>query len=96
MNPVRQKALGEEIKYMLDHDLIKRGPSEWSSPVTLQSMPDGKVRFCVDFGKVNAQSQTDTYPFPRVDDSVDKIGASTYITKVDLVKGYWQISLGES
>ena len=41
VNPVRQKALEEEIKYMLDHDLIKRGPSEWSSPVLLQPKPNG-------------------------------------------------------
>ena len=27
VNPVRQKIMEEEIKYMLDHDLIKMGPS---------------------------------------------------------------------
>ena len=95
MNPVRQKALGEKIKCMLDHDLVKRVPSEWSSLVTLQPKPDGKVRFCVDFRKVNVLSKVDTYPLPRVDDSVDKIGAANNITKVYLVKGYWQIPLSE-
>ena len=88
VSPVKQKAMEEEIKYMLHHDLIKRGPSEWSSPVILQPKPDGNVRFCVDFRKVYALSKADAYSLPRVDDSVDKIGATTYITKVDLVKGY--------
>ena len=96
VNPVRQKAMEEEVNYMLDHDLIKRGPSEWSSPVALQPKPDGKVHFCVDLRKVNVLSKAGIYPLPRVDDSVDKIGAATYITKVNLVKGYWQVSLGES
>ena len=45
--------------------------------------------------KVNVLSKTDTYSLPRVDVSVDKICAVTYITKVDLVKGCWQVPLSE-
>ena len=80
---------------MLDHDLIRREPSEWSYPVTSQRKPDGKIRFCVDFRKVNALSKENTYPLPRVNDLVDKIEAATYITKVDLVKEYWQVPLSK-
>ena len=95
LNPIRQEALEKEIDYMLKHDLIKKGYSEWSSPVTLQPKPDGKIRLCVDFRKVNLLSTTDTYPLPRVDDSVDLVGKATFITKFDLVKGYWQVPLTE-
>jgi len=80
---------------MLEKGLIKPGYSEWSSPVTLQPKADGKLRLCVDFRKVNALTKTDAYPLPRVDDSVDKIGAATFITKIDLVKGYWQVPITE-
>lgn len=41
-------------------------------------------------------TRTDTYPLPRVGDSVDKIGVATFITKLDLVKGYWQVPLTDS
>ena len=30
---------------------------------------------------------------PRIDDCIDKIGHSKYITKFDLLKGFWQIPL---
>ena len=30
-----------------------------------------------------------------MDDSIDKIGNSKYITKFDLLKGFWQIPLTE-
>ena len=73
---------------MLDHGLIRRAYSEWSSPVTLQPKPDSKIRLCVDFRKVNALSAMDSYPLPRVDDSVDLVGKEKYITKVDLMRGY--------
>ena len=93
LNPQRQAALDKELKYMIDHGLIKRAYSEWCSPVTLQPKPDGKVRLCVDFRKINALSTTDSYPLPRVDDSVDQVGNARYITKIDLMKGYWQVPL---
>ena len=95
VNPHKQRLLEDELGYMLRHNLIERAYSEWSSPVTLQPKPGGKVRFCVDFRKVNALTKADSYPLPRVDDSVDRIGAATFITKLDLVKGYWQVPLTE-
>ncbi len=52
---------------MLDNGIIKQTYSESNSP----SRPDGQVRFCNDFRKVNSLSKVDTYPLPRVDDSVD-------------------------
>ena len=93
VNPQKQQLLEKELEFMLQHDLVRQAYSEWSSPVTLQPKPDGRVRLCGDFRKVNALSKSDTYPLPRVDDSVDRIGAATYITKVDLMKGYWQVPL---
>ena len=95
LNPLKNQALAAELTYMLDRGLIEKGYSEWSSPVTLQPKPDGKIRFCIDFRKVNSLSKSDNYPLPRVDDSVDLIGAATFITKIDLVKGYWQVPLTE-
>ena len=95
VNPMKQALVEKELEYMLEHGLITRTYSQWSSPVTLQPKPDGKVRFCIDFRRVNALTKVDTYPLPRVDDSVDRIGSATFITKVDLVKGYWQVPLTE-
>ncbi len=30
---------------------------------------------------------------PRFDDLIDLLGKTTYITTLDLVKGYWQVTL---
>ena len=40
--------------------------------------------------KVNA---VDSYPIPRVEDCTDRIGCVKYVTKLDLLKGYWQVPL---
>ena len=95
MNPTKQKYLKEEIQYLLDNDFIEPSQSEWSSPCILVPKPDGSYRMCTDYRKVNNLSKTDTFPIPRMDDCIDKIGNSKYITKFDLLKGFWQIPLTE-
>ena len=95
MNPTKQKYLKEEIQYLLDNDFIEPSKSEWSSPCILVTKPDGTYRMCTDYRKVNNLSKTDTFPSPRMDDCIDKTGNSKYITKFDLLKGFWQIPLKE-
>ena len=55
--------------------------------------PDGSVRFCVDYRRVNAVSKFDAYPMPRIDELVDRLGMATYYTTLDCTKRYWQIPL---
>ena len=94
MNPTKQKYLKEEIQYLLDN-FIEPSQSERSSPCILVLKPDGTYRMCTYYRKVNNLSKTDTFPKPRMDDCIDKIGNSKYITKFDLLKGFWQIPLTE-
>lgn len=49
--------------------------------------------FCTDFCKVNNMTKPDSYPLPRMDDCIDKVGNVSYVTKLDLLKGYFHIPL---
>ena len=93
VNPLKLKIIREEVAYMLDNDLIEISNSEWSSPCVLVPKPDGTYRFCTDFRRVNKVTKSDSYPIPRVDDCIDRIGNARYVTKFDLLKGYWQVPL---
>ncbi|KAJ8035392.1 hypothetical protein HOLleu_22614 [Holothuria leucospilota] len=95
VNPRKRQHLRDEVRYMLDHDIIEPSNSEWSSPCILVPKPDGGYRFCTDYRKVNAVTRTDSYPIPRIDDCIDRIGKATYVSKFDLLKGYWEIPLTE-
>lgn len=50
--------------------------------------PDKTYRFCTDFRKVNSVTKADTFPIPRIDDCIDKIGSAKFVSKCDLLKGY--------
>eukprot|EP00731_Ephydatia_muelleri_P036793 Em0326g5a len=41
--------------------------------------------------RLNAVSESDAYPMPRVDDLIDRLGGVSYITTMDLTRGYWQV-----
>ena len=93
VNPNRAEIIKKELEYMLRWGLVEVGSSDWSSPVTLVPKPDGSHRFCIDYRKLNAVTRKDSYPLPRVETCIDEVGRAKFITKIDMLKGYWQIPL---
>lgn len=81
---------------MLDLGVIEPSNSEWCSPLVLLTKKNGSLRPCIDFRKLNASSEFDAYPMPRIDDLLKHIGSAKYITTLDLCKGYWQVPLEPS
>jgi len=84
VNSEKDDLIGAEINKMKDMGVIEDGHSPWASPVVLIPKPDGSVRFCIDYRKVNDLTVPDTHPMPRIDDLIDKIGSAKFKTKVDL------------
>jgi len=95
VNPVKAVKLNAEVKFMLQNEMIEPSHSQWSSPCLLVPKPDNSFRFCTDYRRVNLVTKVDAYPMKRVDDCVDKVGKAKYVSKFDLLKGYWQVPLTE-
>ncbi len=95
LNPLKQKYLQQEIDYLLANDFIEPSNSNWSSPCILVPKPDGSYRMCTDYRKVNNITKSDSFPIPRMEDCIDRIGNAKYVTKFDLLKGFWQVPLTE-
>ncbi len=89
----RRQAIEDEVQQMLKLGVIE--PS-WSSPIVLVPKPDGTLRFCNDFRRLNEVSEFDGYPMPRVDELLERLGRARYISTLDLTKGYWQVPLSDS
>ncbi len=88
-----QGSLKGEIDLMLKLGIIEPSRSEWCHPVVLVPKKDGTIRFCIDFRYLNSVTKFDAYPTPRISDLTDRLGASKFLTTIDLSKGYWQIPL---
>ena len=94
--PEKRKIMQKEVEYLLANDLAEPSDSEWSSPCVLVKKGDGSYRFCTDYRKVNSITVSDSHPLPRISDCVDRVGNARYVSKIDLLKGYYQVSLSPS
>ncbi|KAL0153020.1 hypothetical protein M9458_051619 [Cirrhinus mrigala] len=95
VNPTKRKIIESEVKYLVENGLAVPSSSAWSSPCLLVPKPDGTHRFCTDYRKVNAITKPDSFPLPLMEDCVDDVGSAQFVTKLDLLKGYWQVPLTE-
>ena len=83
----------KEVQEMLDAGIIEPSSSEWASPIVLVNKKDGTLRLCIDYRRLNAESQMDAYPMPRIDDLIDRLGKAMFLTTLDLTRGYWQVPM---
>ena len=93
--PLAKREAAKAIKEMSEQGVIEPSTSPWSSPVILVKKKDGSVRFCVDYRKLNDITLKDSYPLPRIDDSVEALSGAKWFTTLDLKSGYWQVELEE-
>ena len=94
--PLAKKEEAEKaILEMQKQDVIEPSSSPWSSPIVLVGKKDGSTRFCVDYRKVNDVTHKDSYPLPRIDDTIAALAGSKWFSTLDLKSGYWQVQLSE-
>ena len=56
---------------------------------------EGGTRFCVDYRRLNDATIKDTYPLPRIDDTLNMLTGKQWFSTLDLVSGFWQVSLSQ-
>ena len=81
---------------MLEKGVAEPGQSPWASPVVQVRKKYGSIRFCVDYHRLNAVTQFDAYPLPRINETFEALRGSRHFTTLDLLSGYWQVGLTES
>ncbi|KAG1122151.1 hypothetical protein G6F42_011752 [Rhizopus arrhizus] len=69
-----EDCLKEELKTLLELDIIRPSDGKYTSPVFFVPKKDGKLRLVVNFQKLNAITVKDGYPLPHIDDILNSIG----------------------
>ncbi|GFW25417.1 hypothetical protein TNCV_3721451 [Trichonephila clavipes] len=85
----------QEFTFMLDNDIIRPSKSPWTSPLHLVNIKDGSVRPCSDYRRLNAQTISDRYPIPRIENFHHILKGNRIFSKIDLFKAYFQIPISE-
>jgi hypothetical protein len=87
-----------QIDELLKNGFIRPSKSPMASPiVAVLKGPKGQggVRLTIDYRYINLYSQSDAFVMPHLQDTIQKVGASRYITVFDAKSGYWQLGLKE-
>src|SRR6185437_2727659 len=95
VSPAEWEVIYGEIKDMLKNKVIRHSLSPWAALVVLAPKPDGGIRFCVDYRKLNMITKKDVYPLPRIDETLNRMGNLEFYSSIDLAVGYWQIEIVE-
>ena len=89
----RQQACDQAVDDLLQSDFIEPSESPWAAPVVMVAKKNGDWRFCVDYRRLNDVTIKDSYPLPRIDESLDLVSGSSWFTTLDLKSGYYQVPL---
>lgn len=92
----KRENMKKELESMLSQEVIEESESPWAFQVVMAPKPDGSIRFCVDYRKLNAITVKDSYPLPRIDDLLQEARGTMFMSTIDLKSGYWQIPMNET
>ena len=78
---------------MSNQGLIEPSENPWACPIVLVRKKDRGLRFCVDCRALNNITRKDSYPLPRIDDTLDTLAGMNWLSALDLKSGYWQVEM---
>ncbi|XP_055932981.1 uncharacterized protein LOC129963003 [Argiope bruennichi] len=90
---VLQGEVERQVQELLEAGLIEHSESDWAHPVVCVAKKNGSIRLCVDYRQLNKYTIADAYPMKLVTELLYEIGKASFISILDLTKGYWQIPM---
>ena len=90
-----EQDIHEQIKDMLEKEIIRPSKSPWNSPLLLVKKKDNTTRFVLDFRSLNDVSKKDSYPLPNIRDVIDRMDGVNYWSTLDAASAYWSVPLAE-
>ena len=80
---------------MLDGGAIRPLKSPWCNAIVLVRKKDGTLWFCINFQKLNARTKKDSFPLPRMQETMESMVGAQFFSGMDLKSGFWQVRMSE-
>ena len=91
----RLQAAKAEFSAMESQGIVRRSNSPWASPLHVVPKPDGSLRPCGDYRRLNDVTRPDRYPLPHIHDLNAKLHGAKIFSVLDLARGYHQVPVAE-
>ncbi|KAI9035595.1 reverse transcriptase family protein [Aspergillus affinis] len=77
----------------LDKGFIVPSGVPFASPILMAKKPDGGLRFCVDYRRLNSITQKDRYPLPLIGKFIERLTDTRIFIKIDIRQGFYRIRM---
>ena len=94
LRPDNQAFIKDYLDTMLRKEYIRISKSSMGAPLFLVPRKDGKQPV-VDYRNLNNETEKDSTPLPRIDDTLDQLIESQLFTKIDLKDAFNQMRIKE-
>ena len=96
-SPPQQDKIDETVDALVQCGFVEEvtGRASWASPVIMIQNNDGSWRFCVDYKRRNAQTISNAYPCPNINDALLRFRGRRVFSKFDLCKAFHNIRVKE-
>ena len=91
LSPTEMIELKAWIDKMIKRKFIRPSSSPYGAPILFAPKPDGSLRLCCDFRRLNSQTVKDAFPLPRCRDLFDQLKGAKYFTSFDMLDGYYNV-----
>ena len=85
----------EQIRNLLDEGIIEESTSYWASPVVPVLKPNGCIRVCIDYRRLNAVTNKLEYYMPTLEAVLEKVGPCKIVSKLDMSQSFHQIEVDQ-
>jgi len=94
--PMATQAEVEKLVMEMDKvGIVEPSSSPYCSNIVVVRKPDNSIRLCLDYRLLNEVTKADSYPLPRIDDTIRSLVGVKYLSTMDLASGYWQVKVHE-
>lgn len=96
--PMSEQELAAAKKYLDEHlekGFIRPSSSKAAAPVLFVKKPNGGLRFCIDYRKLNEITEKNRYPIPLINETLTRLSKASVFTKLDVIAAFNKIRIKE-
>ena len=84
LNPLLEEDLRKQLEKWLREGIVEPSTSPWSfGLVAARKKGNNKIRWCVDYRRLNSATEKDVYPLPSIDDNLSRLSESRLFSSID-------------
>ena len=87
------KEIKRFLEENLERDFVVPSQAPFASPTLFVKKPNGGLRFCIDFRKLNNLTRKDRYPIPLIEETLARIAKAKVYTKLDIRQAFHRIRM---